>query len=538
MTEQYDVVISGGGPVGLFVACELGLHRDLSILVLEHDPLPSPDSPPNVWKSEPLGLRGLNTASVELFYRRGLLGGLFDLSKRADRPDTKAKFQMAGNFAGNMVNGAKIDLNRAEYKYVLPGPGLLGGPTNLAKVTEVLAKRAEELGVTILRGTSVSEIVSEDASGVTIVAKATSADKTTERKEFRGRYLVGADGARGPVRKLAGFEAEGADPTFTGYISMVRLSASTSVSLKPGFQPTKNGMYILRPGPTAALYMIDFDGGAYAAQRRQQGQSGEKVNIRKEHLTGILRKVTANEKFEVEEVIDAGAFTDRTLLVKQFRKGRILLAGDAAHVHAPLGGQGMNLGLGDACNLGWKLAATIEAEKAKDTKTVDLTLLDTYHTERHAAGEWMLSFTRGQTAMLHPDIQPLVRDFVSTTDGANVAFCKIGKLNRRYELQDATSHPLVGFSMPDLELEDGSRLGPMMSDGQGLLVELGEGEEVKGFAAGFEGKIKTAHGKAKDSRGIRAMLVRPDGIVLWAAEEGQEPDLKAAKMALERWFSL
>jgi 2-polyprenyl-6-methoxyphenol hydroxylase-like FAD-dependent oxidoreductase len=533
MSKFYDVLISGGGPVGLFLASELALHPSLRILVLERDPLRLPNSPPDIWKSEPLGMRGLNTASIEQFYRRNLLGQLVDMSRRADQPDRKAKFQMAGNFAGNMVNGAKVDLTRPEYKYVLPGPSLLGGPSSIAKVTEVLSKRAEELGVEILHGTTVSEIVSQDEEGVTVAT--TSTASPAERKEFRGRYLVGCDGARGPVRKLAGFEATGADATFTGYISQAHLSPATAAKLKPGFNPTKHGMYILRPPPASALYLMDFDGGAYAAKRRQQGQSGEEVRISAEHLTTVLRRVVGDESLEVAEVIETGAFTDRTSLVTEFRRGRVLLAGDAAHVHSPMGGQGMNLGLGDAGNLGWKLAATIEAEKAG---RIDTSLLDTYHVERHPAGEDILSFTRAQTAMLHPDIQPIIRDFVSTVDGANYAYAKISKMGRRYEIQGKEDHPLVGFSMPDFVLEDGERLGQKLAAGKGLLVDFGSSEAVKTLSKGYEAKLDVVEGKAKDSRGVGAMIVRPDGIVVWAAEEGTAPDLSAAESALRKWFDI
>lgn len=154
MDNLYDVIIGGAGPIGLFLACELGLAGKVD--------------PESLWKVEPLGLRGMNTPSVEGFYRRGLLGKFFNLDERATTLQKTAGFQFAGHFAGIMLNGNKLELDR--WKYRLPGPALLGGPTTIERIEAILTERAESLGVTILRGEGFTRLVAQDEDGVTVQA--------------------------------------------------------------------------------------------------------------------------------------------------------------------------------------------------------------------------------------------------------------------------------------------------------------------------------------------------------------------------------
>ncbi|KAI2606941.1 monooxygenase [Hypoxylon fragiforme] len=508
MAQTYDVIIAGAGPIGLFLACELALAHT-SVLILERDPSPS-----SVWKSKPLGLRGLNTASVEAFYRRGLLDHVAEPSPVAHNAPG---FRFGGHFAGLLLNANKLDL--ARWPYRLDGPALNPSPTTIARVEAGLTERAEGLGVTILRGEGVAR-VEQDASGVTVE----TGDQQTP-SSFRGKWLVGCDGGRSTVRKAAGFSFEGTAPTLTGYVARVDLDHPEK--LKPGFQASRGGMYIALEAPN--LYLLDFDGGAFDRSRE----------ITAAHMQGVVRRVVG-EGVSVAKLHLASSFTDRCMQATRYRRGRVLLAGDAAHIHSPLGAQGLNLGLGDALNLGWKLAATIHAQTSTPTaEKEDLTLLNTYEAERLPLAKWVLEWTRAQVSVLRPDafgtaLRDLVTDLIATPDGTNLFLGRIWGLSQRYDLGDG-QHPVVGCSVPEFELDDGSRLGSKMAGGRGVMVDFGEDEGLKGLVKGYEGKVDYVSLGAKDQLGLRALLVRPDGIVAWASEE-EKPDTGAAKAALERWF--
>ncbi|KIX99981.1 uncharacterized protein Z520_04619 [Fonsecaea multimorphosa CBS 102226] len=517
MSKLYDVIIAGAGPIGLFVACELGLAR-VSVLVLERDL--KAESP---WKGDPLGFRGITTPSLESFYRRGLLGKLFGPDERPSSYQKKPGFNFGGHFAGIPLNANKLDMDR--WKYRIPGPALVPGPTTIEHVEAVLTERAEQLGITILRGDGVTKIVSQDHDTVTVEAG--------ENQTFRAKWLVGCDGGRSLVRKSAGFDFVGTEPKFTGYV--VQCEWDHPERLKPGFHVTKAGLYIVRMPET--LYLTDFDGGAF----------DRSAEVGQQHIQSVFRRVSGITDVQITKIHLASTFTDRCKQATSYRKGRVLLAGDAAHIHGPLGGQGLNLGLGDAMNLGWKLAATIRRESGEDGNPADLALLDTYESERHPAGVRVLQWTRAQVAVLQPDpygeaVQAIVRDLIDTTDGANYFMGRFSGMSQRYVLGDgeAYAHPLVGASAPDFELHDGSRLGSKFEGGRGLLIDFENDATLKKLIVDgeYEDRVEYIGIGAKDTRGLRALLVRPDGIVAWVVDEHAKPDMVAAKAALERWFGL
>lgn len=518
-SQFYDVIIAGAGPVGLFLACELALAKT-SVLVLESSP--TAESP---WKLLPLGRRNLNTPSIETFYRRRMLEKVFDTSERPSHHEKKPGFQFGGHFAGIALNANKLDLDR--WKYRLQGPSLIPGHATIDRIESVLIERAESLGVTILRGHGVIKFSQVDSS-VTVEAG-------EEDRSFSGRYLVGCDGGRSIVRKAAGFDFIGTEAKFTGYA--VKCDFEHPENLKMGFHVTKAGLYI-NGGPNV-LYMTDFDSGAF--DRSQE--------ITQERVQGILDRVSGRTDMKISRMYLASSFTDRCKQTTTYRKGRVLLAGDAAHIHGPVGSQGLNLGLGDAMNLGWKLAATIRQEGLanKTGAWVNLTLLDTYESERHPIGAWVLEWTRTQVMMLSPDpygqaIQGLIRDIIDTDDGTNMLLGRHWGLSQRYKLGEsaAHAHPLVGCSAPDFELDDGSRLGPKLEGGRGLLVNFEDDTVFRNLIV--DGKYKTmieyVGMGAKDTRGLRALLIRPDGIVAWVAEQDAKPDVEAARAALEQWFGI
>ena len=512
MSKDYDVIIAGAGPIGLFLACELGLAK-ASVLVLERDL-----EPESLWKVEPLGRRGLNTMSSESFYRRGLLDQV--VGKMDWIPIKTPGFKFAGHFAGIMFNTNKLELDR--FKYRLAGPALMPGPTSIRRVETALVERAESLGVTILRGNGVTKIAAQDDHGVTVEAG--------ENQTYRGKWLVGCDGGRSTVRKAAGFDFVGTEAKITGYAA--QCDWANPEKLQPGFNHAKAGMYIVSPN---SLHIMDFDGGAFD---RTQGVS-------QEHLESVLARVSGITDMKISKVDLASAFTDRCKQATTYRKGRVLLAGDAAHIHSPIGAQGLNLGLGDAVNLGWKLAATLREESESKDIPADLSLLDTYESERHPIGEWALDWTRAQISTLEPNeqgaaIRSLVSDLIDTTDGTNLLIDRHWGLSQRYKLgeDEAHQHPLVGMSAPDLELLDGSRLGTRLQSGRGLLIDLENNPALKELIVGgkYEARVEYVGVGAKETCDLRALLVRPDGIVAWLADTDTEPNMDEAKKALEKWF--
>jgi 2-polyprenyl-6-methoxyphenol hydroxylase-like FAD-dependent oxidoreductase len=506
----YDVVIAGGGPVGLFLACELGLRR-ISTLVLER--METPQSP---LKASWMGMRGLNIPSVEAFYRRGMLPDVRRSSLAWMDPAERQGFKMenapasaprfAGHFAGIMLDVNKIDFS--DQKYVASGPGTTGGMISLEAIEELLAQHAEALGVTIKRGMAVTDF-SEAEDGVTVHAGSAS---------FAAKWLVGCDGGRSTVRKLADFEFAGTDPEFTGYTAAVELADPEK--LRPGFNLTPTGMYLCGPGPNR-IGMIDFDDASF--DRNQE--------ITVESLQSVLRHVSGTD-VTLNAIHVASSYTDRARQATTYRKGRVLLAGDAAHIHSPLGGQGLNTGLSDAMNLGWKLAATIQGWAPND-------LLDTYTDERHPAGAWALDWTRAQVAIMRPDphahaIANVIRDLIDTREGTSYFVKKISGMSLRYELPG--DHPLIGHSAPDLEFDDGTRVGDLLHDGTGLLVDLSGNAAAASLIQAWAGRVKYVAAHAKDAMGLAAFLVRPDGFVAWVADENSEPDLPALPKTLARWF--
>jgi 2-polyprenyl-6-methoxyphenol hydroxylase-like FAD-dependent oxidoreductase len=363
---MYDVIIAGAGPVGLFLACELA-QAQCSVLVLEK--AAAPESP---LKQMPFGLRGLSAPSIEALSRRGLLAQLKTAPPKQGR---------GGHFSG------------IQFFVDAPPDGReLSLAVEMADLEAVLARRAQELGVQIRRGCAVAGL-RQEADGVAVRAG---------DEEFRARWLVGCDGGRSAVRKLAGFEFAGTEPAFTGYTT--RLELADSHKLRAGRVFTEEGMYF--QSQPDCVVMQDFDGGAFHA-------GGQPITL--EHVQSLLRRISGTD-VTVLALHVASTWTDRARQASSYRNGRILLAGDAAHIHSPLGGQGLNLGLGDAVNLGWKLAATIRDEAPEG-------LLDSYQAERHPVGAQVLDWSRAQVLLMRPDpharaLRSIMSDLLQTRDGA------------------------------------------------------------------------------------------------------------------------
>jgi 2-polyprenyl-6-methoxyphenol hydroxylase-like FAD-dependent oxidoreductase len=499
----YDVVIAGAGPVGLFLACELRL-AELSVLVLEE--AKDPTSP---LKRLPLGRRGLWASTIEAFDRRGLLSSLDNgqvppLTWAAplgsgSRPPGERR---AGHFAGIPFYLDLVDSSR--WKHRLPSSGNTHLSSTTEQIESVLIAHANALEITIRRGLAVENFVQSDED-VTITAGGDT---------FRARWLVGCDGGRSTVRKKGGFEFVGTDPEFTGYSAQVEMAEPELLPMGLHYTPT--GIFAQHERGTIAI--ADFDRGAF--HRTQP--------LTLEHIQAVLRRISGID-VTLTAMKVATTFTDRAYQATTYRKGRVLLAGDAAHIHSPLGGQGLNLGLGDAMNLGWKLAATIGGDAPSN-------LLDTYTSERHPIGAQILNWSRAQVSLMRPNsgsraIAAIIRDLIDTRDGTTYFAERVWGLTQRYEL--GSDHPLVGRSVPDFELIDGRKIGEFLTEGHGLFLDFEGRTSLEALATRWK-NLTYISGVAKDCLGLSSVLVRPDGIVAWASDAGHNQDEIMA--AASRWF--
>jgi 2-polyprenyl-6-methoxyphenol hydroxylase-like FAD-dependent oxidoreductase len=494
-----DVVIAGAGPVGLFLACELALAK-CSVLVLERA-----EDPRSPLKHLPFGARGLSAPTIEALYRRGLLDEL-EVHKRLKDPHANAvqgPRRQLGHFAGIPFHAGDIDSSRWSYR--LPSstaPSLL---SEMAELDATLARRAEALGVEIRRGAAIRGF-EQTASGVVVEAG----------ESFQAAWLVGCDGSRSVVRKSGGFEFAGTEPEFTGY--SLQIDLADAEKLKPGRNVTSRGMYLQsQPG---FLIVQDFDAGTFH-------DSGKPLSV--EYVQALIRRISDTD-VTVNALHASATWTDRARQATTYRKGRVLLAGDAAHIHAPLGGQGLNLGLGDAMNLGWKLAATIQGRAPEG-------LLDTYERERHPLGARVLDWSRAQVAIMKTDaaaraLYAIVGDLMNTRDGATYFAGRVWGLGTRYEL--GGQHALAGYSAPNFQFMDGSTLGELMRDGRGLLLDFGWDVALEGMVGEFGDQMKYFCGRTEEPFGLSAMLIRPDGFVAWAVDGAG--DREGLRLAAERWF--
>ena len=499
----YDVIISGAGPVGLFLAGELAL-AGCSVLVLEKAP-----AAPSPFKQLPFGARGLNAPSVAALYRRGLLPEL-EVAKRLAFPQAAPaagpgpRPQGGGHFAGIQLQVDKIDY--AQWPYRLPSATPNQLLIEMAELEAVLARRAQALGVLITYELGITDF-QQTADEVAVQAGGHA---------FRGKWLVGCDGSRSVVRKLGGFETAGTEPEFTGYSTQIELVDPEKIKL--GRQVTPTGMY-MQPQP-GYLILQDFDGGAF-----HQAQ----MPVTREHLQALLRRISGTD-VTIGALHQASTWTDRARQATAYRRGRVLLAGDAAHIHSPLGGQGLNLGLGDALNLGWKLAATIRGNAPAG-------LLDTYEVEQHPLGVRVLDWSRAQVALMRPTpaaraLYAIVGDLLDTPDGATYFAGRLWGLATQYPL--GGGHPLVGRSVPNFELADGTTIGEHLRDGRGILLDFEAEANLQTLARGYS-RLHYVAGPAQEQLGLRAALIRPDGLVAWATDRA--PDYDALRQAAARWFA-
>ncbi|MEV4008918.1 FAD-dependent monooxygenase [Nonomuraea angiospora] len=491
-----DVIVVGAGPVGLLLAAELRL-AGARPLVLER--LAEPSAEPKA--------RGIGPLAAEALRRRGL-GGALDAYGEQGLAD---KARDHGSEKGHFAQIFKIDPALQEEP---ERAGALIWQRDLERIlAEHLASLAGGEGV-VMRACEVTALTQDDR-GVTV----TVATPAGERR-FSAPYLVGCDGGHSTVRRLAGFDFPGTGPT-----SVVRrvLTDAPGLDRLPAPGWTSTGRLMRAPGMVAT---IEFDG--FPEDRG--------LPLTAEEMRQSLLRVTGVD-VELVRVRGPLRFTDGARQAATYRLGRVLLAGDAAHVHSPNGGQGLNLGLMDAVNLGWKLAATVAGRAPEG-------LLDTYTAERHPVGAAVLHNTRAQSALSLPGehvaaMRDIVSDLLDLPDVNRYFGRMLNGLGTRYAFPYPATHPLTGRACPDLRLVTSTgqtrTTSGLCAGGRALLVHAPSQPEVAQAAGPWRGALDVVEATVKDRDDLAAALVRPDGAVAWASGPGPA-DTVTLTAALGAWL--
>lgn len=481
-----DVLIVGAGPTGLMLAGELRLGG-ARVIVLERLTEPTGQS---------RGL-GFTARALEVFDQRGLVplfGGL--------------EASSLGHFGG------------IQFDYsVLEGGHFGARGTPQSQTEAVLEKWATTLGADIRRGYEFVGVAEEpDAVDVTV--------RTADGIEhLRAAYLVGCDGGHSSVRKVCNFEFPGSAPTRGMYLADV-----VGCNIRPRFlgERMAAGMVMAAPLSDGVDRIIVVENNA-AVPDRAESPSFTEVADAWQRITG--------EDIHGGGADWVGSFTDATRQVTEYRRGRVILAGDAAHIHLPAGGQGLSTGVQDAANLGWKLAAEVTGRAPEG-------LLNTYHSERHPVGARLLMNTQAQ-GMIYvggPELDPLrelMTELIEYDDVKRHLAGMVSGLDIRYDMP-AADHPLLGRRLPPATLRSPS--GPvttteLLHPARPVLLDLADDAAVRATAAGWQEQVNIVTAEPADSAAARslaaatAILVRPDGYVAWA---GARPDGLSA--ALARWF--
>jgi 2-polyprenyl-6-methoxyphenol hydroxylase-like FAD-dependent oxidoreductase len=469
---DFDVIIAGCGPTGAMLAAELRLH-DVRVLLLEKE-------------TEPVSfvrIVGLHIRSLELMEMRGLL----------DRVRPHGRPRPAGGFFAAINKPAPQDLDSAH-------PYLLGIPQPV--IVDLLEEHAIQLGAQVRRGCAVAGFEQDD-EGVTV--------ELADGGQLRARYLVGCDGGRSTVRKLLG----------VGFPGEPSRNETLMGEMEVGVPPEEIAAKVNEVRETHHRFWLrPFGGGVYSVVVPAAGVSDRAEPPTLEDFRQQLRAVAGTD-FGVHSARWLSRFGDATRLAERYRVGRVLLAGDAAHIHPPIGGQGLNLGIQDAFNLGWKLAAQIRGWAPQ-------TLLDTYQAERHPVAADVLDNTLAQMELLSTEPGPrAVRRLLTELmdfDAVNRHLIeKITAIGIRYDFGEGPE--LLGRRLRDIDLEQGHLYG-LLHRGRGLLLDRTERLTVGGWSDRVD--------HLPDPTAVLdapCVLLRPDGHVAWIGDDQQDLNDQ-----LSRWF--
>ncbi|NUW43367.1 rifampin monooxygenase [Nonomuraea rhodomycinica] len=468
----FDVIIAGCGPTGAMLAAELRLH-DVRVLVLEKETAP---------KSF-VRIVGLHMRSLELMAMRGLL----------DRVLRHGRQRPAGGFFAAIPKPAPKGLDSAH-------PYLVGIPQPV--IERLLEERAVELGAQVRRGSAVTGLAQDD-EGVTV--------ELADGERLRSRYLVGCDGGRSTVRKLLGVGFPG-EPSRTETLMgemEVGVPQEEIAAKVAEIQET-----------TRSFWLRPFGGGIYSVVVPAAGVGDRAEPPTLEDFEQALRAIAGTD-FGVHSPRWLSRFGDATRLAERYRVGRVLLAGDAAHIHPPIGGQGLNLGVQDAFNLGWKLAAQIRGWAPEP-------LLDSYQAERRPVAEDVLDNTRAQMELLSTEPGPravrrLLTELMDFEEVNRHLIEKITAIGVRYDFGDGPD--LLGRRLRDIDVAQG-HLYSLLHRGRGLLLDRTERLTVGGWSDRVDHLADPT--AALDAP---CVLLRPDGHVAWIGDDQRDLDDH-----LSRWF--
>ena len=494
MTKQNaDVLIAGAGPTGLMLAGELALAGVDVALVERRD------------SQHLAGSRagGLHARTIEVLDQRGI----------ADRFLSEGQVARFAGFAS-----VRLDISDLPTRHNCT----LGLWQN--HIERILAGWVDELAVPIHRGCDVTGFAQDD-TGVDV--------ELSDGRSLRAQYLVGCDGGRSLVRKAAGIAFPGWDPTSSSLIAEVGTSEEPALGIHRnafGLHAFGKVEYVIRDGE-----VVYGDGGLLRVMVTEEHVGPTSAPALRD-LSEALVAVYGTD-YGIHSPTWISRFTDMTRQAAAYRDRRVLLAGDAAHVHAPDGGQGLNTGVQDAVNLGWKLAQVVHG-------TSPDSLLDSYHAERHPVAAGMLRNTMAQVALRRADertnaLRDAMADLLAMDEPRRRYAAKMTGLDIRYDLGEG--HPLLGRRMPDLDLVTANgplRLFTLLHEARPVLLNLGErdvdiapwADRVRLIEADYDGAWELPALGAVSAPG--AVLIRPDGHVAWVGA-GQPLGLAEA---LTTWF--
>jgi 2-polyprenyl-6-methoxyphenol hydroxylase-like FAD-dependent oxidoreductase len=494
MTE-HAVVIAGGGPTGLMLAGELAL-AEIDVAVVERRP--NQDLP---------GSRagGLHSRTIEVLDQRGI----------ADRFLSQGQVAQVAGFAFNRLDISDFP-TRHNY-----GLGLWQN-----HIERILAGWVDELDVTFYRGRDVTGFEQHE-TGVDV--------HVSDGQSLRAGYLVGCDGGRSLIRKTAGIDFPGWDPTTSALLAEAEVREQPDLGVRQdelGTHAFGRVNYEIRDGEV--VYADEGPVGIMVTEAHLGATSEPTLRDLSEALVAVY-----GTDYGIHDPTFISRFTDMTRQAASYREGRVLLAGDSAHVHSPAGGQGLNTGVQDAVNLGWKLAQVV-------SETSPSSLLDTYHAERHPVAARVLQNTMAQTALMRPAdarleaLRATVSELLSMDEPRKRFAAMMSGLDIHYDLGEG--HPVLGRRMPDLDLvtADGpTRVFTLLHDARPVLLNLGSpgGFDIAPWADRVR-LVDADHGGVWELPVLGevaappAVLIRPDGHVAWAGDI-TDPGLPRA---LANWF--